>query len=188
MDSLKHHIGIKYPTIPLLILFLFFFMGFACHSTVHKEGENSSEEFMESEIWNPFIILTQEGDKLVEAKSEKLYKERTDAALLVGNVMIDFYNDEGNHISILYSDSARINEYSNDLNANGNVYVVSDRGYTLTTSKIVWDNSYKMILAEDSVMFTTSDGNTLQGVGFESDADLEEWRIFRPFGVAREGI
>ncbi len=188
MDSLKHHIGIKYPIIPSLILYLVFFMGFACHSTSHKEGESSSEELKESEIWNPFIILTQGENKLVEAKSDKLYKKRNDAALLVGNVKIDFYNDEGNHISILYSDSARINEYSNDLNANGNVYVVSDSGYTLTTSKIVWDNSYKMILAEDSVMFTTSDGNTLQGVGFESDADLEEWRIFRPFGVSREGI
>ena len=188
MDSLKHHIGIKYPIIPSLTLYLFFFMGFACHSTSHKEGEGSSEEFMESEIWNPFIILTQEENKLVEAKSEKLYKKRNDDALLVGNVIIDFYNDEGNHISILYSDSARINEYSNDLNANGNVYVVSDSGYTLTTRKIVWDNSYKMIVAEDSVMFTTSDGDTLYGVGFESDSNLEEWRIFRPFGIAREGI
>jgi len=180
--------GIKYPIIPSLILYLVFFMGFACHSTSHKESGNSSEEFIESEIWNPFIILTQEENKLVEAKSEKLYKKRNDDALLVGNVMIDFYNDEGKHISILYSDSAKINEYSNDLNANGNVYVVSDSGYTLTTRKIVWDNSYKMIVAEDSVMFTTSEGDTLYGVGFESDSDLEEWRIFRPFGIAREGI
>ena len=188
MDSLKHHIGIKYPIISSLILYLFIFMGFACHSTSHKEGESSSEEFMESVIWNPFIILTQEENKLVEAKSEKLYKKRNDAALLVGNVMIDFYNDEGNHTSILYSDSARINEYSNDLNANGNVYVVSDSGYTLTTRKIVWDNSYKMIVAEDSVMFTTTKGDTLHGVGFESDMDLEQWKIFRIFGVTREGI
>ena len=158
-------------------------MGFACHSTSHKESESSSEEFMESEIWNPFIILTQEENKLVEAKSEKLYKKRNDDALLVGNVMIDFYNDEGNHISILYSDSARINEYSNDLNANGNVYVVSDSGYTLTTSQIIWDNSYNRIISNDSVMFTTEYEDTLYGLGFESDIDLSNWKILKPKGV-----
>ena len=149
-------------------------MGFACHSTSHKESERSSEELMESEIWNPFFILTQGENKLVEAKAEKLYKQRNDDALLVGNVMIDFYNDEGNHISILKSDSARINEQNNNLHANGNVYVVSDSGYTLTTSALVWDNRYEMIMAEDSVMFSHPEGDTLYGIGFESDIDLDD--------------
>ena len=101
---------------------------------------------------------------------------------------IDFYNDTGDHISMLFADSARINEQNNDLKANGNVYVVSDSGYTLTTHEIIWDNSYRMIIAEDSVMFTTSAGDTLYGVGFESDSDLEEWRIYKPVGIARDGI
>ena len=101
---------------------------------------------------------------------------------------IDFYNDQGEHISILYADSARINERTNDLNANGNVYVVSDSGYTLTTRQITWDQSYKMIVSEDSVMFTTSYGDTLHGVGFESDSDLEEWRIFKPVGISPESL
>ena len=110
------------------------------------------------------------------------------ASLRLYRGMIDFFNDKGKHLSILYSDSARINEHSNDLMASGNVNVVSDSGYTLITQKIVWDNSYKMIVAEDSVMFTTTEGDTLYGVGFESDSDLEEWRIFRPFGITRKGI
>ena len=80
-----------------------------------------------------------------------------------------------------------INVHGN-LHANGNVVVVSDSGYTLTTSEILWDNRYRMIIVEDSVMFTTSDGDTLYGVGFESDMDLERWKISRPFGIARDGI
>ena len=43
-------------------------------------------------------------------------------------------------------------------------------------------------LSIDDIYITTSDGDTLPGGGFESDADLEEWRIFRPFGIVREGI
>ena len=160
----------------------------SCKGREESDNIDSTEELIENEIWNPFIILSREETKLVAAKAEKLYKNSDEMALLVGNVVIDFFSEEGDHISILYSDSAKINEESNNLNANGNVYVVSDSGYTLTTSTLFWDNRYKMIIAEDSVMFTTTEGDTMYGVGFESDMDLDQWRIFRIFGVTREGI
>ena len=160
----------------------------ACRSKVEDNSRSDSIELTLNEIWNPVIILSREEDKIVEAKSEKLYKNNNADALLVGNVEVDFFNEGGQHISILYSDSARINEQNNNLKANGNVYVVSDSGYTLTTNEILWDNRYKMIVAEDSVMFTTTEGDTLHGVGFESDMDLEQSKIFRIFGVTRGGI
>ena len=103
-------------------------------------------------------------------------------------MIFSLYNDEGDHISILYSDSARIDEQNNNLQANGNVYVISDSGYTLTTSELLWDNRYEMIVAEDSVMFTHPEGDTLYGIGFESEIDLERFKIFRPFGIIRGGI
>ena len=160
---------------------------FSCRNRIER-NDDSTQELKENEIWNPIIILSREETKLIRAESEKLYKNTNEMALLVGNVKIDFYNDEGDHISILYSDSARIDERNNNLYANGNVYVVSDSGYTLTTNKILWDNRYEMIVAEDSVMFTHSKGDTLYGIGFESDIDLERFKIFRPFGIARKGI
>ena len=160
----------------------------SCSSRRESNNSNTSEELIENEIWNPLIILSHEEAKIVTAKAEKLYKHSDNMALLIGNVKVDFFGEEGDHISILHSDSAQIDEQSNNLHANGNVYVVSDSGYTLTTSQLFWDNRYKMIIAEDSVMFTTAEGDTMYGVGFESDMDLDQWRIFRIFGVTREGI
>ena len=173
---------LQYPTCLLLTAF---FLSVSCHADKKIQNENNSAEIKENEIWKPFIILTRKDKKIVQARSDKLYKKKNESALLIGNVEIDFYNDLGKHISILYSDSARINEDNNNLTAHGNVYVVSDSGYTLTTERIDWNNSYKMIVAKDSVMFTTSEGDTLYGVGFESDSDLEEWKIFRPIGIGR---
>ena len=138
----------------------------ACSGKTEFDESGTSEELMENEIWNPIIILSREENKIVTAKSDKLYKKSNEMALLVGNVEANFFNEDGNHMSILYSDSARINEQSNNLHANGNVFVDSDSGYTLTTT----------------------DGDTLYGVGFESDMDLERWKISRPFGIARDGI
>ena len=163
-------------------------MFFACSGEIEISESGSSEDLMENEIWNPYIVLTREENIIVTAKSDKLYKKSNEMALLVGNVEADFFNELGTHTSILYSDSARINEQSNNLHANGNVIVISDSGYTLTANEILWDNRYRMIIAEDSVMFTTTDGDTLYGVGFESDMDLERWKISKPFGIARDGI
>ena len=160
----------------------------SCNRREESNNSNTTEELIENKIWNPLIILSREEAKIVTAKAEKLYKNSDEMALLVGNVEVDFFGEGGDHISILYSDSAQLNEQNNNLHANGNVYVVSDSGYTLTTSEIIWDNRYKMIIAEDSVMFTTTEGDTMYGVGFESDMDLDQWRIFRIFGVTREGI
>jgi|TARA_Y100000766_G_scaffold35938_1_gene25749 hypothetical protein len=36
---------------------------------------------------------------------------------------------------------------------------------------------------EDSVMITTLEKDTLYGIGFESDSDLENWKILKPSGV-----
>ena len=93
----------------ILIFFMIFLLCISC-SKMESSNNKSSEELKENEIWNPVIILTREETKLVKATSNKLYKNTNEMALLVGNVVVDFYNDEGDHISILYSDSARIDE------------------------------------------------------------------------------
>ena len=167
----------------LMILFI------GCYTPSQEVNqEEVKQEIFDNELFNPSIILSRGVNKLVKAESKKMYKNRNQFAFLVDRVKIDIYDEDGQHMSILYCDSAIINEKNNNLKANGNVIVVSDSGYTLNTQKIVWDNSYKLILVEDSVMFTTLEGDTLYGIGFESDADLEEWRIFQPYGVVREGI
>ena len=175
-------------TIRMIVWLILASQFIACGRRGESDNSDSTEELIENEIWNPLIILSREESRIVAAKADKLYKNSNELALLVGNVEVNFFSEEGDHISILYSDSAQINEQSNNLHANGNVFVVSDNGYTLTTSKILWDNRYKMIIAEDSVMFTTTEGDTMYGVGFESDMDLDQWRIFRIYGVTREGI
>ena len=175
-------------TIRMIVWLILASLFITCGSRGESDNSDFTEELIENEIWNPLIILSREESRVVVAKAEKLYQSSNELVLLVGNVEIDFFSEEGDHISILYSDSAQINEQSNNLHANGNVFVVSDSGYTLTTSKILWDNRYRMIIAEDSVMFTTTEGDTMYGVGFESDIDLDQWRIFRIYGVTREGI
>tara|TARA_B110000467_G_C18308992_1_gene476687 strand:+ start:1284 stop:1796 length:513 start_codon:yes stop_codon:yes gene_type:complete len=165
----------------MMLLFFILFMG--CTETGDQVVRRNSSMFNESEIENPEIIISRENIRIVKATSKHLIKNGNEDALLTGNVKADFYNDLGEHVSILYSDSAKINQRTNDLWATGNVYVESDGGFTLYANTILWDNQYKVIESKDSVMFTTTQRDTMYGVGFESDMDLTKWKIYKPTGV-----
>ena len=140
----------------------------------------------DNEISNPKIKIFQEHNKVIYATANRLLKNEGKDAILVGDVISNFFNDSGTHISTLYSDSAIVESFSNNLRAFGNVKVVSDSGYTLFSDKIYWNNQYKLVTSDDSVMFTNSYRDTMYGVGFESDVDLTRSKIFKPFGVVKE--
>ena len=66
------------------------------------------------------------------------------------------------------------------------VVVVSDSGVTLFTDTLSWDNMREKIFTYDSVKFITESQDTLYGIGFESDVELNNWKILKPTGVFHE--
>ena len=81
---------VKYP---MLLLLGISFTNISCYSEETKQNKSAYTGIIDNEIWNPRIILTRTDKKMVEAQSEKLYKQENKSALLVGNVEIDFYNN-----------------------------------------------------------------------------------------------
>lgn len=167
----------------MTILFIMLFL--ACAEVGEDVGRRTLSMFNENEIKNSEIIISRENTLIVKARSKYLMKNRNEDALLTGDVKANFYNELGERVSILYSDSAKINQRTSNLLASGNVHVNSDSGFTLYANTILWDNQYKIIESKDSVMFTTTAGDTMYGVGFESDMDLTKWKIFKPTGVVQ---
>ena len=160
-----------------VILFL------SCSVIEEDKYAETVKMFDENKITNPKIIINRSGNRIVEAQSNILIKNSNKEAHLYGNVVSDFFDDAGVHVSKLYADSAVIQQNTNNLNAFGNVEVVSDSGYKLVSNSIVWDNQYQLILSKDSVMFTSSNKDTMYGIGFESDMDLTRAKVLKPYGV-----
>ena len=98
-----------------------------------------------------------------------------------GKIEVDFYDGDEIHTSHLTAESGEIDERLKNLKAMGNVIVVSDNGETLFTEELLWNNKLQKIVSEVNVMITV-EADTLYGVGFESEAGLDNWTIREPKG------
>jgi len=151
----------------------------------------NSEElvFPDQEGWNSTVTSTQNG--VVTAVIHYGHMQRFEKKKIVEfdlNIVVDFFNEKGAHTSKLTSEKGRLDEATNNIEAFGNVHVVSDTGITLTTERIWWDNRLAKIVSDEFVTITTADNDTINGTGFESDQNLENWVITEGRGRLSRGL
>ncbi len=107
---------------------------------------------------------------------------------LLGNGVFVTFNSRvtGEPSAWLKADSAIIDDRTKDMTAIGNVHVHSDSSNTsLTTSRLVWDQSKERITSSEYVKITTP-SEIIEGVGFVSDQHLTNYRIFQVRGIYRQ--
>ena len=171
---------------PFIILFAVFC--WSCTDVKEDDTPVAEREYPDQEIWNSDITLTKDGLKRAVVHSAHLTKYNDKSFVNMDtDVIVDFFNEEERHLSHLTSQTATVNEHTNDLVAKGNVVVVSDSGLTLFTEEMRWDHRKERIISEVFVTFVTPD-DSLTGVGFESDSDLKNWVIFKPSGVTNRDM
>lgn len=156
---------------------------------VVKQRGSSKDMYPDHESWESTIIISQNGLRVAVADSERMIKyDDRNVAHLTGQVNVDFYDEQGRHVSHLSADSAEVDTKTSTMSAFGQVVIRSDSGLVLETETLRWDDKYEMMATDDTVLFTTSESDTLYGIGFESDVDLTHWKIYRPWGVTERGF
>jgi len=144
----------------------------------------SREGMPDQESWEVNIILTDQGMIRAKIRSGHLEKyNEKEFIMLDSNVTVDFFDSDEKHTSILTSNKAEVDQSSNDMKAIGNVVAVSDSGISLYSNTLVWDSKNEKLRTKDKIMITTLEKDTLYGIGFESDSNLENWKIINPSGV-----
>ncbi len=106
---------------------------------------------------------------------------------LDSGVKVDFYNRDGKHSSVLTSQRAQVNANTNDMTAYGNVHIVSDSGTTVDTDSLHWSNHEQTLNSDARVHIVEKSGRITDGLGFESDQNLEHYHIMHPIIVAPSG-
>ena len=150
----------------------------------HREGEYPSQEGWQSEL----IISKAARRQAVVRYGHMMKYDQRKIILFDEGVEVDFYDEQGNHTSNLTSERGEYREDTEDILGKGNVVVESDSGITLQTEVLRWDNHLEKIISDTLVMVTTTDQDTLYGIGFESNADLTRRIIRKPWGVSDKRV
>ena len=166
--------------------FLLIFL-LTCQSNELQRSGETRQGRPDAESWDAVITLTNKGAKRGVIRSGHLEKYNDNEFILLDqNVDADFFNEEEVFTTNLKSLVAEIDEEEDFLVAIGNVVVVTDSGVTLFTDTLSWDNQKEKVFTSDSVIFITEKKDTLYGIGFESDIELNNWKILQPTGVFNE--
>ena len=136
-----------------------------------------SDELPDQESNNATITFTEEGvlKAILYADNIKVLGEQNEK--LLTNVKIEFFNEFEERTSVLTSLHGKIDDDTQDMYAIDSVVAVSDSGTTLFTDELVWENKSKKIKSQKFVRIVSPD-EILEGYGFESDQDLENYTIF----------
>jgi LPS export ABC transporter protein LptC len=105
-------------------------------------------------------------------------------SLLDSGVRVDFYCSPGRHNSIMTSDRPKVNSINNNMTAYGHVHIVSDSGAIVDTDSLEWDNKNQLVHSACAVHIAEKNGQTTDGIGFESDQNLEHYHILHTTIVA----
>ncbi|OQX84965.1 LPS export ABC transporter periplasmic protein LptC [candidate division KSB1 bacterium 4484_87] len=174
------------------IFILFFLIGIFASCAKKEDADNQTTEstvLPEQEAWNSKVTSTVDGKlkAVIRYGHMQRFKQKKIVEFDSG-ITIDFYDEKGEHTSKLTSERGKLNEGSNDIEAFGNVVVVSDSGINLQTEHLYWDNGIEKVVSDTFVTITSAEQDTFYGIGFESDQYLNNWVIRRIYGKANRGL
>ncbi len=123
-------------------------------------------------------LLTDRGVLNAELESDTafFFDENTRIELRV--VKLTFYTRTGVRNSVLTSREGTYNTRQSQMEARGDVVVVSEDGRRLTTEQLRYDQNRNEI-SSDSAFVLTEPGRRLEGVGFTSDPNMNNVRVHR---------
>ncbi len=87
------------------------------------------------------------------------------------------YDSTGSEMVHVTSDSGTVDEAVTFLAAIGHVHGHSHKGVDIRADSLRWNKNENRISTESKVRVISEDGDTLRGVGFVSDANLDNWQI-----------
>jgi LPS export ABC transporter protein LptC len=152
------------------------------HETTNKTAPTSDNPDQISRNIKVLFIDSSFTKAILRAKRARIYQERMET-LLDSGLSVEFMSRQsGKRISHLTADYAKIDDRTKNMFARGNVVVISDSSQRkLVTSQLAWNNATQRFYSTEFVEIS-SPQERIQGYGFESDSQLNNYKISRVSG------
>ncbi|MBS1514628.1 MAG: LPS export ABC transporter periplasmic protein LptC [Bacteroidetes bacterium] len=165
---------------------VFFFLSVIFISCENKfeppKSDLSSDNVPIQESWNSVVTFSDSGfvKAILKAGHISAYSDKGYTVIDSGAV-VDFYKN-GEIVSTLTGNRGRVEDNSKDIEIYDSVRVVNKTGSELKTSKLLWKNKTQKVYSDVFVKITTPK-ERVEGVGFESDQNLSNYKIYKVSGV-----
>ncbi|MCF8253063.1 MAG: LPS export ABC transporter periplasmic protein LptC [Bacteroidia bacterium] len=93
-----------------------------------------------------------------------------------------FYNSSGQVTSYIKSKYALRNEKERTITARNDVNVINNKGDTLRTEELIWDEKTDRIYSQKFVRITSPD-KIIMGTGLESNTEFSKFRVLNITGI-----
>ncbi len=134
------------------------------------------------ESWNSTVIFSDSGKTkaVLDAVHISVYKSKG-YTLIDSGAKVDFYKNDVK-VSTLTGRSGKIDDRTKDIEISDSVVVINNEGSELRTQKLFWNNKTQRVSSDEFVQIKTP-SESIEGVGFESDSNLKNYRIFKVSGT-----
>jgi LPS export ABC transporter protein LptC len=182
MTNIKRHISRLFSFCSISIILVLIFN--SCEEKLKPPilTDLGTGEIPAQESWNSTITFSDSGMiRAVLKVGHVKYFSKNKEYLLEEGVIVDFFNRNGQHSSVLTSKSATVDDNTRNMEAFGNVKIVSDSGTIVKTERMRWINATQRLFGDQFVTID-SKTETIQGYGFESDQNLKDYTIKKVSG------
>jgi len=134
------------------------------------------------ESWNSKVIFSDSGNTkaILNAGHISVYTNKG-YTLIDSGATVDFFKD-GVKVSTLEGRKGKIDDRTKDIEIFDSVVVVNNEGSELKTQKLFWNNRTQKVSSDEFVSIKTPN-ETIEGIGFESDQNLKNYKIYKVSGT-----
>lgn len=145
-------------------------------------------EVPDQETWDTRIVVSDRGvlNYVVHAGHVEHFENRQLIRLGAG-IRVEFFDGAKEVTSVLTAQGGTVEQHTKDMEAWGDVVIVSGDSLRIEAQKIRWDRASEKIFAEGQVTIT-SRGGTEQGEGLVFDARSRTWTMAKVTARSKEAV
>lgn len=142
----------------------------------------NTEDAPSQESWNSTVVFSDSGytKAILKAGHISVYSGKG-YTLIDSGAVVDFYKDRVK-VSTLEGRKGKIDDRTKDIEIYDSVVVVNNEGSELKTQKLLWTNKTQKVSSDQFVSIKTP-SEIIEGVGFESDQNLKNYKIYKVSGT-----
>jgi LPS export ABC transporter protein LptC len=157
----------------------------SCENDIEKVKLLSDHKIAPVETATDIRILYSDSARVqveIIAKELNHYETENPYIEMPKGLQANFFDDSMHVKSKLTADYGIRYERDQMMEARKNVVVVNEKGETLNTEHLIWDERTERLKSDEFVKITTK-GEIIMGTGFEANQDFSKYKIFNIKGT-----